>query len=165
MWNSRKVGEWIERQIGRELNNKKQRGWEYLKRMGRSPQVPRPITHPPTNASRRPLEKAPDEGDEAQGSHPTAKVELWCEDEQRLDLKPIVRKAWSPIGQRPPVKVHQRYRWTYLYAFAHPNSGKVHWLILPNVNAEVFSLALEHFAREVGAGTKRRILQDASCSW
>jgi len=91
-------------------------------------------------------------------AYPTAKVELWCTDEQRLGLKPIVRKAWSPIGQRPPVKVHQRYRWTYLYAFAHPNSGEIHWLILPTVNAEVFSVALENFAREVGAGTSRRIL-------
>jgi hypothetical protein len=91
-------------------------------------------------------------------AYPTAKVELWCTDEQRLGLKPIVRKVWSPIGQRPPVKVHQRYRWTYLYAFAHPNSGEVHWLILPTVNAEVFSVALENFATEVGAGTTRRIL-------
>ena len=91
-------------------------------------------------------------------AYPTAKVELWCTDEQRLGLKPIVRKVWSPIGQRPPVKVHQRYQWTYLYAFAHPNSGEVHWLILPTVNAEVFSVALENFAREVGAGTTRRIL-------
>ena len=56
------------------------------------------------------------------------------------------------------MKVHQRYEWTYLYAFARPKSGEVHWLILPTVNAEVFSLALEHFAREVGAGAKKRIL-------
>ena len=91
-------------------------------------------------------------------SYPTAKVELWCEDEHRLGLKPIVRKVWSPIGQRPLVKVHQRYEWTYLYAFARPKSGEVHWLILPTVNAEVFSLALEHFAREVGAGKRKRIL-------
>ena len=90
--------------------------------------------------------------------YPTAKVELWCEDEQRLGLKPIVRKARSPIGERPSVRVHQRYEWTYLYAFAHPESGQVHWLILPTVNAQLFSLALEHFAREVGAGTSRRIL-------
>ena len=90
--------------------------------------------------------------------YPTAKIELWCEDEHRLGLKPIVRKAWSPVGERPVVPVHQRYEWTYLYAFARPNSGEVHWLILPTVNAEVFSLALEHFAREVGAGTKKRIL-------
>jgi hypothetical protein len=47
-------------------------------------------------------------------SYPTAKVELWCEDEHRLGLKPIIRKVWSPIGERPSVKVHQRYEWTYL---------------------------------------------------
>ena len=44
------------------------------------------------------------------------------------------------------------------YAFARPTTGEVHWLILPSVNAEVFSLALEHFAREVGAGKRKRIL-------
>jgi transposase len=91
-------------------------------------------------------------------SYPTAKVELWCEDEHRLGLKPIVRKVWSPIGERPQVLVHQRYEWSYLYAFARPMSGEVHWLILPTVSAEVFSLALEHFAKEVGAGSRKRIL-------
>ena len=91
-------------------------------------------------------------------SYPTAKVELWCEDEHRLGLKPIVRKVWSPVGERPRVEVHQRYEWTYLYAFAHPNSGEVHWLILPTVSAQAFSLALENFAREVGAGKRKRIL-------
>lgn len=65
---------------------------------------------------------------------------------------------WSPIGHRPQVKVHQRYEWTYLYTFAHPKSGEVHWLILPTVNAKVFSLALENFAKEVGASTKKRII-------
>jgi transposase len=92
-------------------------------------------------------------------AYPTAKVELWCEDEHRLGLKPVIRKVWSPIGQRPLVKVHQRYEWTYLYAFARPNSGEVHWLILPTVSAQAFSLALENFAREVvGAGKRKRIL-------
>ncbi|MDP9474971.1 MAG: IS630 family transposase [Actinomycetota bacterium] len=91
-------------------------------------------------------------------AHPTAKVELWCEDEHRLGLKPILRKVWSPVGKRPIAKVHQRYEWTYLYAFARPNTGEVHWLILPAVNAEVFALALESFAREVGAGKRKRIL-------
>jgi hypothetical protein len=43
-------------------------------------------------------------------SYPTAKVELWCEDEARLGLKPIVRKIWSPIGRRPLVKVHHSLR-------------------------------------------------------
>ena len=74
-----------------------------------------------------------------------------------LGLKPIVRKVWSPVGQRPLVEVNQRYEWTYLYAFARPNSGEVHWLILPTVSAQAFSLALENFAREVGASKSKRI--------
>lgn len=42
MWNSRQVGEWIERRTGRAVSNKKQRGWEYLKKLRQSPKVPRP---------------------------------------------------------------------------------------------------------------------------
>src|SRR3954452_13020643 len=42
MWNSRKVGEWIEAKSGKAVSNKKQRGWEYLRRLGNSPKVPRP---------------------------------------------------------------------------------------------------------------------------
>jgi transposase len=40
----------------------------------------------------------------------------------------------------------------------HPQSGEVHWLILPRVDAKVFSLALCHFAKELGAGKERHIL-------
>src|SRR5919199_709317 len=42
MWNSRKVGEWIEQKTGKAVSNKKQRGWEYLRKVGHSPKVPRP---------------------------------------------------------------------------------------------------------------------------
>jgi transposase len=42
MWNSRKVGEWIEAKTGQAVRNKKQRGWEYLRKLGHSPKVPRP---------------------------------------------------------------------------------------------------------------------------
>ena len=42
MWNSRKVGEWTEKKTGRAVRNKKQRGWEYLRKLGHSPKVPRP---------------------------------------------------------------------------------------------------------------------------
>jgi transposase len=42
MWNSPKVGEWIERRTGKVLSQKKHRGWEYLKRLKQSPKSPRP---------------------------------------------------------------------------------------------------------------------------
>lgn len=58
-------------------------------------------------------------------TYPTAKVEAWSEDEHRIGLKPTIRKVWSPVGERPIVKVHQRYEWSYLYAFARPKTGEV----------------------------------------
>ena len=42
LWNSRKVAEWIADRIGRDVGV--QRGWEYLRALGYTPQVPRP-TH------------------------------------------------------------------------------------------------------------------------
>jgi transposase len=45
-----------------------------------------------------------------------------------------------------------------LYAFVHPESGEVYWLILPTVNVELFSMALNEFAKEVGAGEHKRVL-------
>ena len=42
MWNSPKVGEWIEGRTGKAVSQKKQRGWEYMRRVGNSPKVPRP---------------------------------------------------------------------------------------------------------------------------
>jgi transposase len=39
-----------------------------------------------------------------------------------------------------------------------PESGEVYWLILPTVNVELFSMALQEFAKEVGAGEDKRVL-------
>ncbi|HKH36352.1 MAG TPA: IS630 family transposase [Rubrobacter sp.] len=90
--------------------------------------------------------------------HPEAEVQLWAEDEARLGLKPVVRRVWAPVGERPVARFERGYKWTYLYGFVRPESGKVFWLILPTVNTELFSLALGEFAKEVGAGKDKRIL-------
>jgi hypothetical protein len=91
-------------------------------------------------------------------AHPGAEVELWAEDEARLGLKPVTRRVWAPVGERPVARFKRGYKWTYLYGFVHPKSGKVFWMILPTVNAELYSLALEEFAKEVGAGEDKHIL-------
>jgi hypothetical protein len=46
----------------------------------------------------------------------------------------------------------------YLYGFVRPTTGEVFWLLLPTVSAVAFQIALEHFARSVGAGPKKRVL-------
>jgi hypothetical protein len=34
-------------------------------------------------------------------AHPEAEVQLWAEDEARLGLKPLIRRVWAPVGERP----------------------------------------------------------------
>jgi transposase len=76
----------------------------------------------------------------------------------RLGLKPVLRRVWAPRGKRPIAKGRRRYKWVYLYGFVRPKTGEVFWLVLPRVDAGTFSLALSHFAREVGAGKDKRVL-------
>ena len=70
----------------------------------------------------------------------------------------MVRRVWAVRGSRPRAVGRRRYQWTYLYAFVRPCTGEVQWLILPTVSVAVFSIALEHFARAVGAGPKKRVI-------
>lgn len=76
----------------------------------------------------------------------------------RLGLKPVTRRVWSPRGRRPLARSRRRYKWLYLYGFVRPQSGEVFWLVLPRVDAKVFSLALAHFAFQVGASEDKRVL-------
>jgi transposase len=92
-----------------------------------------------------------------QAEHPQATVEVWAMDEHRIGLKPLLRRVWVRKGSRPSVHVQQRYEWMYLYGFVHPQSGRTEWLILPTVNIETMNLALELFARAVGASSQKQV--------
>lgn len=91
-------------------------------------------------------------------AHPAAEVQLWAQDEARLGLKPVMRRVWAPVGERPVARFKRGYKWTYLHGFVRPESGEVFWMILPTVNTELFSLALREFAKEVGAGEDKHIV-------
>jgi hypothetical protein len=56
------------------------------------------------------------------------------------------------VGKRPVAHFKRGYKWSYLYGFVRPQSAEVYWLILPTLNVELFSMALDEFAKEVGAG-------------
>jgi DDE superfamily endonuclease len=79
-------------------------------------------------------------------------------DEHRVGLKPVIRRVWACKGNRPIIRVQQRYEWLYVYGFLHPETGVSHWLLLPSVNVEIFNIALAHFAQAVDAGLHRRII-------
>ena len=51
-----------------------------------------------------------------------------------------------------------RYAWVRVYGFVQPATGRTEWLLLPRVNQALFELALDHFARAVGAGPAKRVV-------
>ena len=83
---------------------------------------------------------------------------MWAQDEHQLGLKPLLRHVWVPRGERPTAPVHHRFQWSYLYGFVQPQSGQVFFLILPLASIVAFSIALEHFAKAIGAGVSKRVL-------
>jgi transposase len=103
---------------------------------------------------------------EVQAEQPAQEVELWCMDEHRIGLKPLVRKVWALKGQRPCVTVQHRYLWLYLCGFVRPSSGETFWLLVPQVNSSAYSQALQEFATFVGCGNgKRIVLVEDNAGW
>jgi DDE superfamily endonuclease len=93
-----------------------------------------------------------------QQAYPEQAVELWATDQHRIGLKPILRRVWSPRGQRPEAPVQHRYQWCYLYAFVQPGTGRTWWLLLPTVSIAAFVIALTEFAYAIGAGQGKQVL-------
>ena len=81
-------------------------------------------------------------------AHPTAIVTCWGEDEHRLGLLPVLRRIWSPVGERPTTAVQRRYEWRSVNGFVRPQTGASWWCLLPAVNAEAFSMVLAEFAHD-----------------
>jgi hypothetical protein len=71
---------------------------------------------------------------------------VWCQDEQRLGLKPNIRRVWTPGGEQPIASVKTQYQWLWLYGFVHPESGETYFWILPHVNTELLGVVLADLA-------------------
>jgi transposase len=95
---------------------------------------------------------------QARAEHPNTPVEVWAEDEHRLGLKPVRRRVWAPIGQRPIALGHHRYEWLHVSAFVQPSSGEVVWFLSTGVSKPLFAALLASFARQVGAGRERHVI-------
>ena len=159
-WSGRTVAAWISQRLGRRIG--RQLGWVYLRRLGARLRMPRPRHMQADPQAQvdfkqrlRPLLRA------VATAFPRATVELWAVDEHRIGLKPILRTVWTlPTcpGQRPLAPVEHRYAWRYLVGFVHPASGRTVWHLATTVNIELFSVELDAFAREVGAGPTKQIV-------
>src|ERR671913_95730 len=64
------------------------------------------------------------------GANPPARrVEVGPAEDPRLGLKPVRRRVWAPVGQRPIALGHHRYQWLQVVAFVQPASGETVWYL------------------------------------
>ena len=105
LWTARAVADWMARTLGRAVAT--QRGWDYLQRLKQQPPGATATSRPGrSRGSKPPSKKAADRSSRAVAcAFPQAHVELWALDEHRIGLKPLLRRVWAPIGQRPTAAV------------------------------------------------------------
>jgi hypothetical protein len=97
---------------------------------------------------------------------PTRPVELWCEDECRIGLVPIVRRIWAPQGKRPAAPHQIKREWLYVYGLVRPGTSETFWLLLPEVNTEWMGRALAEWAQWADPeGRKRLVLVVDGAGW
>lgn len=93
-----------------------------------------------------------------QFKYPSADIEIWCMDEHRIGLHPILRKIWVSEMEAPIAKVQQKYKWLWVYGFVHPESGETYWWLMPQVNTKIFSLVLADVAKQFELNKNKRML-------
>jgi transposase len=70
----------------------------------------------------------------------------------------VLRRVWSPKGERPLAEVDERYEWLWLDAATHARSGRTFWLILPRLDSACVQAFLDEFAQAQAAEGKRIVL-------
>lgn len=158
MWTGPKVARWIEKENGVE-KVWNQRGWDYLKKLKYSYQSPRP-KHRKADAYEQEKFKQnlPLKVKKLEQKYPLADIDVWFFDEHRVGLKPILRKVWSPIGERPTAIVNHRYEWLYVYGFVKPKTGETLWYLIPRVNTLWLNLVYQNFAVDAGISEKKSFI-------
>nr|WP_293109391.1 winged helix-turn-helix domain-containing protein [Okeania sp. SIO2F4] len=158
IWTGPKVARWIEKVTGIE-KVWNQRGWVTRKKSKYSWPKPRPKHKKGDLIAQENFQKnLPLKVKELREKYPSKKIEIWFFDEHRVGLKPIIRKVWDPVGERPTAIVQHRYEWLYVYGFVEPKTGKTLWYLIPRVNNKWLSLVYEAFGKDVELTEEKIVL-------
>lgn len=74
------------------------------------------------------------------------KVRLWVMDEMRCGLLTETRRVWGLRGERPVVKVQQKYEWEYVYGALEVGGGGSHFWYANTVDLDCNQAFLEQLS-------------------
>lgn len=158
IWTGPKVARWIENETGVE-KVWNQRGWDYLKKCNYSWQNPRPKHKKADKLKQEEFQiNFPLKINKLEVENPEFEIDVWFFDEHRVGLKPILRKVWSKIGERPIASVNHRYEWLYIYGFVKPKTGESLWYLIARVNTKWLNLVYKAFAIDAEISQKKSLV-------
>ena len=73
-------------------------------------------------------------------------VRLFCQDESRLGLLPVVQRRITSCGVKPVALVDSQYDWFYLYGAVEPLTGDGCFLELPRLTGECFQIFIDELS-------------------
>lgn len=74
-------------------------------------------------------------------------VRLFCQDESRFGILPVVQRRITACGVKPVATVDYQYDWFYLYGAVEPLTGDGLFLELPQLTGECFQIFIDEFAQ------------------
>lgn len=86
------------------------------------------------------------------------KIEIWFEDEARIDQKNKITRRWAKRGSRPSAPHDQRTASTYIFGAVCPKDGKGAALVLPACNTYAMNLLLVEISQTVAPGKPNQAL-------
>ncbi len=128
LWNGQKVANWMSELLGNSVS--RQRGWEYLKAMKLHLRIPRPTHTLSDTFEQEEWKKTSNQSKSSSRKSSRRRRRSVDMDEQRVGLKPIIRRIWVDEWTVPIANVNWRFQWLWLYGFVHPQSGETYWWIL-----------------------------------
>ena len=76
----------------------------------------------------------------------SSSVRLFCQDESRFGILPVVQRRITTCGVKPVATVDYQYDWFYLYGAVEPRTGERLFLELPRLTAECFQIFIDEFS-------------------
>ena len=90
----------------------------------------------------------------------TDKIELWWQDESRIDQQGSLSRLWANKGTRPRVVRQQQFLSTYIFGAVCPDKDKDCALILPECNSGMMQMHLDEISSSVEQGYHAIVLMD-----
>ena len=73
-------------------------------------------------------------------------VRLFCQDESRFGILPVVQRRITSCGIKPVATVDYQYDWFYLYGAVEPLTGDGLFLELPRLTGECFQIFIDELS-------------------